>query len=91
LRADSDFVAAVFRPPAFVATDRWRTEVRRYEGQIKCQVKDARLKAAATNSKATSNTNSMETSTPAAFPFSNFAFPFSAVHPTEVKNETLQH
>jgi hypothetical protein len=33
---------------------KWRTEVRRYNGQVKSKVNDARLKAAATKPKATS-------------------------------------
>jgi hypothetical protein len=67
----------------------WRSKDRRYERTVKCQVNDARLKAAATNSTATSN--SEPTSTPAASPFSNFAFAFSASNLYEVKNEKLQH
>src|SRR5579863_1663008 len=44
----------------------WRSEDRRYEGKFKGPVNDARLKAAATNSSATS--------TPGNFHVSNFAF-----------------
>ncbi len=61
----------------------WQSEDRRYEGQVKRQVNGARLKAAATNSKATS--------TPRQFRVSNFEFLFSELHTTEVKNEKLQH
>ncbi|MGC1965758.1 MAG: hypothetical protein WA673_04820 [Candidatus Acidiferrales bacterium] len=31
-RAATDFAAAMLTPPATVAADRWRTEVRRYKG-----------------------------------------------------------
>ena len=61
----------------------WRSEDRRYEGQGKRQVNGARLKAAATNSTATS--------TPGHYGVSDFDIPFSAVNSTEVKNEKLQH
>jgi hypothetical protein len=61
----------------------WRSEDRRYEGNVKYEVNGARLKAAATNSKAIA--------TPRHFPLSNFAFPFSGFNSTEVKNEKLQH
>ena len=61
----------------------WRSEDRRYRGQVKRQGNGARLKAAATNSTATS--------TPGNFRVSNCAFPLSALHLTEVKNEKLQH
>jgi hypothetical protein len=56
---------------------------RRYEGKFKGQVNGARLKAAATNSTTTSTSGN--------FRVSDFAFPLSALHLTEVKNEKLQH
>ncbi len=61
----------------------WRSEDRRYEGKFKGSVNDARSKAAATNSTATS--------TPGNFRVPIFAFPLSALNLVEVKNEKLQH
>jgi hypothetical protein len=61
----------------------WRSKDRRYESQVKRQVNGARLKAAATNSTATI--------TPGRFCVSDFAYPFSAVNSSEVRNEKLQH
>jgi hypothetical protein len=82
-RAGSGFVVARICG-RFVRDDHcWRSKDRRYEGQVKRQVNGARLKAAATNSTTTS--------TLGHFCVSDFAFPFSAVNSTEVKNEKLQH
>jgi hypothetical protein len=81
--AGSDFVVARIYGLFVQDNHRSRSEDRRYEGQVKRQVKGARLKAAATNST--------PTSAPAAPPFSNFLFPFSALNLSEVKNEKLQH
>jgi hypothetical protein len=82
-RAGSDFVAA-HSYGLFVRDKQcWRSEDRRYEGNVKCQVNGARLKAAATNST--------PTSAPAALPFSNVLFPLAALNLSEVKNEKLQH
>jgi hypothetical protein len=67
----------------------WRSEDRRYEGQGKRQVNGARLKAAATNSTATSDSEA--TSTLGRFRASNFGVLFCERHFTEVKNEKLQH
>jgi hypothetical protein len=61
----------------------WRSKDRRSKGQVKRQVNGARLKAAATNSTATS--------TPGHYCVSDFDISFSAVNSTEVKNEKLQH
>jgi hypothetical protein len=86
-RAGSEFVAAR-GCGLFVRDDQsWQSEDRRYEGNVKCQVNGARLKAAATNSTATSKA----TSTPENFSLSNFLFPFSGLNLSEVKNEKLQH
>jgi hypothetical protein len=79
----SEFVAAGSSATSLRADNCWRSEDRRYEGNVKFHGKRARLKAAATNST--------PTSAPAALPFSNFLFPFSALNLSEVKNEKLQH
>jgi len=88
-RTGSNFVVA--RSCGLFVRDNhsWRSEDRRYEGNALYQVKDACLKAAATNSTATSN--SKTTLAPEHFPLTNFAFSFSVFKSSEVKNEKLQH
>jgi hypothetical protein len=82
-RAGSGFVVARICARFVRDSHCWRSKDRRYEGQVKLEVNGARLKAAATNSRATS--------TPGRFGVSDFAFPFSAFNSSEVKNEKLQH
>jgi hypothetical protein len=83
LRAGSGFVVARICARFVRDGHCWRSKDRRHEGQIKREVNGASLKAAATNSRATS--------TLGRFCASDFASPFSAFNSSEVKNEKLQH